>query len=238
MDVIPSSPSASLMEILPMVHLANKHSQFHLSVTSWTSPNSFPLIQHREVHWLAHLCTMGRFFQRPISPASAAVKTSLGSRGSAAVPHPDISTSFLTFKPEIHSTLLHLRQAVISPLFPVRSKRVKKKRGGGGRCGHAPYQDLAQRARTLAVDELLGVVQLHVHVCVDADQPAAVLGRAPFEPHYYVFVYPACPAPARASLSACSVSFRSGLFLFRRARGAWGALGLACGAERRGRRRE
>lgn len=45
-----------------------------------------------------------------------------------------------------------------------------------------PDQNLAEVARELGVDELLGVAELDVHVAVDADQSALVLGLAPARP--------------------------------------------------------
>lgn len=52
----------------------------------------------------------------------------------------------------------------------------------------APDQHLAQHALRAAVDPLLGAAQLHVHVAVDADQAARVLGRAPLEADAHVAV--------------------------------------------------
>jgi hypothetical protein len=56
---------------------------------------------------------------------------------------------------------------------------------------NVPDQDLPQRARRLAVNVLLSAVQLHVHVGVDADEAAVVLGCAPLEPDDDVLVDPA-----------------------------------------------
>ncbi len=61
-------------------------------------------------------------------------------------------------------------------------------RGVGGGWRNTPDQDLAQVARELLVDELLRVGELDVHVAVDADEPALVLGLAPLEPHDDVLV--------------------------------------------------
>lgn len=46
---------------------------------------------------------------------------------------------------------------------------------------HPPYQDLSQCAGAHAVDELLGVGELNVHVQIHRNQAALVLGVAPFE---------------------------------------------------------
>ena len=43
-----------------------------------------------------------------------------------------------------------------------------------------PYHDLSQASGALAVDKLLSVVELDVHVRVDADEGALVLGLSPF----------------------------------------------------------
>lgn len=51
-----------------------------------------------------------------------------------------------------------------------------------------PNQNLAEVARELGVDEFLGVAELDVHVAVDADQPALVLGLAPVRPAGLVLV--------------------------------------------------
>jgi hypothetical protein len=56
----------------------------------------------------------------------------------------------------------------------------------GGR--NVPDENLAQVARELLVNVLLRVGELDVHVAVDADQPALVLGLAPLESHYNIFV--------------------------------------------------
>ena len=52
----------------------------------------------------------------------------------------------------------------------------------------AADEDLAEVARELLVDVLLGVGQLDVEVAVDGDQAALVLGLAPLEPYYDVLV--------------------------------------------------
>jgi hypothetical protein len=53
----------------------------------------------------------------------------------------------------------------------------------------AADQDLAQHALVLAVDPLDGAAELNVHVAVDADQAAGVLGLAPLEADAHVGVY-------------------------------------------------
>ena len=47
-----------------------------------------------------------------------------------------------------------------------------------------PYQDLSQSTRALAINELLGIRKLDIHVRIDADQAAVVFGLAPFETDY------------------------------------------------------
>lgn len=46
---------------------------------------------------------------------------------------------------------------------------------------NAPNQNLSQNTRHLLVDPLLRARQLDVHIAVDADESAFVLGLAPFE---------------------------------------------------------
>lgn len=55
----------------------------------------------------------------------------------------------------------------------------------------AAYQDLAQCTGADAIDKLFGITELDVHVQIDRDEPAFVLGLAPLEPHDNVFVDPA-----------------------------------------------
>lgn len=64
--------------------------------------------------------------------------------------------------------LLHLR---------IVSKSIPNSRLGW----RVPDQDLAQNSSHLLVDILLGSTKLDVHVAVDADQLALVLGLAPLE---------------------------------------------------------
>ena len=52
----------------------------------------------------------------------------------------------------------------------------------------ASDQDLAEHALVLAVDPLDGAAELDVHVAVDADQAAGVLGLAPLEANAHVGV--------------------------------------------------
>jgi hypothetical protein len=51
-----------------------------------------------------------------------------------------------------------------------------------------PYQHLAEVARLLEVDVLDGAAELDVHVRIDGDELAAVLGFAPLEPDDDFFV--------------------------------------------------
>lgn len=52
-----------------------------------------------------------------------------------------------------------------------------------GAGGNLPNQDLPQLAGALAVNVLLRVRQLQVHVAVNRHERALVLGLAPLEPH-------------------------------------------------------
>lgn len=57
---------------------------------------------------------------------------------------------------------------------------------------NAPYQNLTKRTRALAVDKLLGLVELDVHVRVNADQGALVFGLPPLETDNDLLVDPSC----------------------------------------------
>ena len=47
-----------------------------------------------------------------------------------------------------------------------------------------PYQDLPQGTRALAINELLRIRKLDIHVRIDAYQATVVFGLAPFETDY------------------------------------------------------
>jgi hypothetical protein len=53
-----------------------------------------------------------------------------------------------------------------------------------------PDQNLSQCARTLAVDEFLGVRELDVHVKVHGDEAALIFGISPFQPYDDILVNP------------------------------------------------
>lgn len=57
--------------------------------------------------------------------------------------------------------------------------------------GSIPDENLTQSALALAIDELLGVGQLEVHVAVGADEGAGVLGVAPLETDADLLAHPA-----------------------------------------------
>ena len=66
-------------------------------------------------------------------------------------------------------------------------------------------QDLAKRGSHLLVNVLLGVGELDVHVGVDGDEDAAVLGLSPFEADDDFFVDAAAPQSVRFENSGATV---------------------------------
>lgn len=77
-------------------------------------------------------------------------------------------SSIAALRPPSPASAVHLDVVVFALVGPLDPEHVV-----------TPDQDLAEVARELGVDELLGVAELDVHVAVDADQSALVLGLAP-----------------------------------------------------------
>ena len=92
-------------------------------------------------------------------------------------PSIDASSCFAPFPPDIQRTLLHLNSPRISfvPHLP---------NGLSTKIPSLPYQDLPQGASTLAINELLRIRKLDIHVRVDAYQATVIFGLPPFEADY------------------------------------------------------
>jgi hypothetical protein len=103
-------------------------------------------------------------------------------------PHPSIFVSPLFwFAPWIHNTLLHLQNPISqspsrpsNPPFSVLLPALEKF------C--IPDQDLSQITRLLLINPLLGIRKLNVHITIDANQTALVLGLTPLQADYDFFV--------------------------------------------------